>query len=95
MQCIQRVLDQSKQAILLVPEISLTPQLIRVFNERFGSQVGITHSRMTDRERSIQWRLAKKGEYQVMIGPRSAVFTPFENLGLIIVDESLLLFIIR
>ena len=87
MQCIQRVLDQGKQAILLVPEISLTPQLIRVFNERFGSQVGITHSRMTDRERSIQWRLAKKGEYQVMIGPRSAVFTPFENLGLIIVDE--------
>lgn len=87
MQCIQRVLDQGKQAILLVPEISLTPQLIRVFSERFGNQVGITHSRMTDRERSVQWRLAKKGEYQVMIGPRSAVFTPFENLGLIIVDE--------
>lgn len=87
MQCIQRVLDRGKQAILLVPEISLTPQLIRVFSERFGNQVGITHSRMTDRERSVQWRLAKKGEYQVMIGPRSAVFTPFENLGLIIVDE--------
>ncbi len=87
MQCIQHVLDQGKQAILLVPEISLTPQLIRVFSERFGNQVGITHSRMTDRERSVQWRLAKKGEYQVMIGPRSAVFTPFENLGLIIVDE--------
>ncbi len=87
MQCIQRVLDRGKQAILLVPEISLTPQLIRVFSERFGNQVGITHSRMTDRERSVQWRLAKKGEYRVMIGPRSAVFTPFENLGLIIVDE--------
>ncbi len=87
MQCIQRVLDQGRQAILLVPEISLTPQLIRVFSERFGNQVGITHSRMTDRERSLQWRLAKKGEYQVMIGPRSAVFTPFEKLGLIIVDE--------
>ena len=87
MQCIQRVLDLGKQAILLVPEISLTPQLIRVFSERFGDLVGITHSRMTDRERSVQWRLAKKGEYRVMIGPRSAVFTPFENLGLIIVDE--------
>ena len=87
MQCIQRVLDQGKQAILLVPEISLTPQLIRVFGERFGNQVGITHSRMTDRERSVQWRLAKRGEYQVMIGPRSAVFTPFTRLGLIIVDE--------
>ena len=87
MQCIQRVLDLGKQAILQVPEISLTPQLIRVFSERFGDLVGITHSRMTDRERSVQWRLAKKGEYQVMIGPRSAVFTPFENLGLIIVDE--------
>ncbi len=87
MQCIQHVLDRGKQAILLVPEISLTPQLIRIFSERFGNQVGITHSRMTDRERSVQWRLAKKGEYQVMIGPRSAVFTPFENLGLIVVDE--------
>ncbi len=87
MQCIQHVLDLGRQAILLVPEISLTPQLIRVFSERFGNQVGITHSRMTDRERSVQWRLAKKGEYQVMIGPRSAVFTPFEKLGLIIVDE--------
>lgn len=87
MQCIQKVLEQGKQAILLVPEISLTPQLIQVFGERFGDVVGITHSRMTDRERSVQWRLAKKGEYRVMIGPRSALFTPFSNLGLVIIDE--------
>lgn len=87
MQCIQTVLDQGQQAILLVPEISLTPQLIQVFSQRFGDRIGVTHSRMTDRERSIQWRLAQKGEYQIMIGPRSAVFTPFPDLGLIIVDE--------
>ena len=87
MQCIQKVLDLGKQTILLVPEISLTPQLVRVFTERFGDVVGITHSRMTDRERSLQWRLAKRGDYRVMIGPRSALFTPFTQLGLIIIDE--------
>lgn len=87
MQCIQKALSLGKQAILLVPEISLTPQLVHVFTERFGDIVGITHSRMTDRERSLQWRLAKKGAYRVMIGPRSALFTPFTQLGLIIIDE--------
>lgn len=87
MQCIQQALREGRQAILLVPEISLTPQLIRVFRERFGEQVGITHSRMTDRERSVQWYLAQKGEYEIMIGPRSALFTPVSRLGLIIIDE--------
>lgn len=87
MQCIQRALDKGKQAILLVPEISLTPQLIDVFTRRFGEKVGVTHSRMTDKERSVLWHLADKGEYRVVIGPRSALFTPFRELGLVILDE--------
>lgn len=87
MQCIQKALDRGKQAILLVPEISLTPQLIDVFTRRFGDKVGVTHSRMTDKERSVFWHLADRGEYRVVIGPRSALFTPFRELGLVILDE--------
>lgn len=87
MQCIQKALDMGKQAILLVPEIALTPQLIDVFRKRFGSEVGVTHSRLTDRERTDLWYHARNGVYKVMIGPRSCLFTPFRNLGLIILDE--------
>ncbi|MCF0135022.1 MAG: primosomal protein N' [Lachnospiraceae bacterium] len=87
MQCIQHCLDRGRQAILLVPEISLTPQLIDVFCRRFEDRVGVTHSRMTDKERAILWHRAGKGQYRVIIGPRSALFTPFRNLGLVILDE--------
>lgn len=87
MQLIQAVLEKGKQAIVLVPEISLTPQLIDVFTNRFGSRIGVTHSRLTDHERAVLWNQAKNGELQVMIGPRSALFAPFENLGLIVLDE--------
>lgn len=84
---IRHVLKQGGQAIVLVPEIALTPQTLGRFKERFGNQVGLTHSRMTPKERQTLYMQAKKGIINVMIGPRSAVFTPFENLKLIVVDE--------
>lgn len=87
MSVISYVLKQGKQAIVLVPEISLTPQIISRFMSRFGDTAGVTHSRMSYGERYEQWRMAKKGEISIMIGPRSAVFTPFDNLGIIIIDE--------
>jgi len=78
---------QNKQAIVLLPEIALTTQMIKLFLEKFKNQVGITHSRLTPREKFIQWQLAAQNKILIMLGPRSAVFTPFENLGLIIMDE--------
>lgn len=87
LQLIDRVIQKGHQAIVLVPEISLTPQTVRRFKERFGNHIGITHSRLSPRERMNQWILAKQGKISVMIGPRSAVFTPFEKLSLIIIDE--------
>ena len=87
LQCIESVLKMDRQAILLVPEISLTPQLVRILQGRFGGSVGVLHSRMSDKERSLQWERARKGKLQVMIGPRSALFTPFPRLGLVILDE--------
>lgn len=87
LQLIDRVISQGGQAIVLVPEISLTPQTVMRFRERFGNQVGITHSRLSPRERMNQWVLAKQGKISVMIGPRSAVFMPFKKLKLIVIDE--------
>ena len=87
LQAIEKVIDEGKQAIVLVPEISLTPQTVDRFTARFGDRVAVTHSRMSDGERYDQWRRACSNEIDVMIGPRSAVFTPFENLGMIIIDE--------
>ncbi len=87
MQVIEAALKEGRQAILLVPEISLTPQLIDVFRQRFGEIVGVTHSRLTDAERARLWHLSRRGLYRIMIGPRSALFTPFQNLGVIILDE--------
>ncbi|MCL2235244.1 MAG: primosomal protein N' [Defluviitaleaceae bacterium] len=84
---IQRVLAQGKQAIVLVPEISLTPQTISAFTARFGDKVTATHSRLSLGERFDQWKKARDGEISVIIGPRSALFTPFDNLGVIIMDE--------
>lgn len=84
---IEKALEQGRQAILLVPEISLTPQLIDVLTRRFGRKVGVTHSRLTDAERAALWRQAKNGEIRIAVGPRSALFTPFSDLGLIILDE--------
>lgn len=84
---IEGVLNKGKEAIVLVPEISLTPQTVYVFLSRFGDQVSVTHSKLTARERYDQWKKAKSGKIQIIIGPRSAVFTPFKNLGIIIIDE--------
>ena len=87
MRAISRVLEQGKQAIMLVPEISLTPQAVAAFTARFGGLVTVTHSRLSLGERYDQWKRAKDGQVQVIIGPRSAIFTPFDNLGIIIIDE--------
>lgn len=87
MAIIEKVLSEGKQAIVLVPEISLTPQIVGRFISRFGEKVSYTHSRMNFGERFDQWKKAREGEISVMIGPRSAIFTPFSNLGVIIIDE--------
>jgi len=85
---VQETLNRGKQAIVLVPEIALTPQTIRRFAARFPGQVGLLHSGLSQGERYDTWRRARAGELVVMVGPRSALFTPFDNLGLIVVDES-------
>ena len=86
-EAIRDVLDSGRTAIVLVPEISLTPQIVRRFKYHFGEKVVALHSRMSDGERYDAWRMIQKGEYSVAIGPRSAVFAPFRDLGLIVVDE--------
>lgn len=87
LQLIQHVLDQGRQAIVLVPEISLTPQMVDRFRGRFGERVAVQHSRLSLGERYDQWRLIKDGSVMVVVGARSAVFAPFENIGVIIIDE--------
>lgn len=84
---IRRVLADQQSAIVLVPEISLTPQTVRRFQAHFGENVVWIHSRMSVGERYDAWRLSKAGKYRIVIGPRSALFAPVQNLGLIIVDE--------
>lgn len=83
---IREVVSYGRQAIVLVPEISLTPQTIRRFRSRF-STVAVLHSHMTDAERHWQWQQISSGEIQVVVGARSAVFAPTPNLGLIVIDE--------
>lgn len=87
MQSIAKTLAMGKQAVVLVPEISLTPQIMERFISRFGAAVSVTHSRLSAGERLDQWKKARDGEISVMIGPRSALFMPFSNLGMIILDE--------
>lgn len=87
LELIERVRKDGKQAIMLIPEISLTFQTVRRFYERFGERVSVLHSRLSAGERYDQYVRAGRGEVDVMIGPRSALFTPFERLGLIIIDE--------
>lgn len=87
MQSIAKILDMGKQAVVLVPEISLTPQMMERFISRFGQAVSITHSKLSAGERLDQWKKARDGEISVMIGPRSALFMPFSDLGMIIIDE--------
>lgn len=87
MECIEHVLSKGRQVIVLIPEIALTYQNVTRFYKRFGDKVSIINSRMSRGERYDQFRMAKEGKVQIMIGPRSALFTPFSDLGLIIIDE--------
>jgi primosomal protein N' (replication factor Y) len=80
-------LEQGRGAIVLVPEIALTPQIVGRFIERFGETVAVLHSRLTPGQRYAEWRRLREGEARVCVGPRSAVFAPIEDLGLIVVDE--------
>jgi primosomal protein N' (replication factor Y) (superfamily II helicase) len=80
-------LGQGRGAIVLVPEIALTPQILARFSERFGDTVAVLHSRLRPGERYEEWRRLRTGEARVCVGPRSAVFAPIEDLGLIVVDE--------
>lgn len=87
LQAIERCLDSGREAIVLVPEISLTPQMVERFKGRFGSRVAVMHSRLSQGERYDEWRKIREGRVQVAIGARSAVFAPFPRVGLIIMDE--------
>lgn len=84
---IEEILKENRQVIVLIPEIALTYQTVRRFEERFGERVAFLHSRLSQGERYDQYRKAKEGKIDIMIGPRSALFTPFERLGLIVIDE--------
>ncbi len=84
---IEKILEQGKQVIFLVPEIGLTPQIIGRMRHFFGEKLALYHSGLTDVQRAIEWWRAKKGEVSVMVGTRSALFAPFPNLGAIIIDE--------
>jgi len=88
LQAVRYTLELGRQAIVLVPEIALTPQTVRRFAGRFPDQVGLVHSGLSPGERYDTWRRARQGELGLVVGPRSALFTPFEHLGLIVVDES-------
>jgi primosomal protein N' (replication factor Y) len=87
LRAIEEVLHQGREAIVLVPEISLTPQLLSRFKGRFGENLSLLHSRLGRGERYDQWRRIWKGEVKIALGARSAIFAPFRNLGIIIVDE--------
>jgi primosomal protein N' (replication factor Y) len=87
LQAIKHVLDQGKEAIVLVPEISLTPQMTARFQERFGSLVAVMHSGLSAGEKYDEWRKIHRREVKVVVGARSAIFSPFENIGIIILDE--------
>ncbi len=87
LQVISEVLRQNRQALVLVPEIALTPQIIRRFTGRFGSRIAVIHSRLSRGEKYDEWERIRKGEADIVIGARSALFAPLRNPGIIIVDE--------
>ncbi|MBN1622188.1 MAG: primosomal protein N' [Endomicrobiales bacterium] len=84
---IEKIIQMGKSTIYLLPEISLTPQFIQIVQNRFPEQVGVWHSKLTGSQRFRTWNNARKGAIKIMLGARSAIFAPFPNLGLIIVDE--------
>ena len=87
MRMVEEVLEKNQSAIVLVPEISLTPQMIERFKGRFGRNVALFHSKLSDGERFDEWFRVKEGKAKLVVGARSAIFLPVKNLGLIIIDE--------
>ena len=87
LQSIQEVIEKGKEAIVLVPEIALTPQMVNRFKGRFGDLVAVLHSGLSAGEKYDEWRKIQRKEVKVVVGARSAIFAPFENLGIIIIDE--------
>ena len=87
LQAISEAISRGKQAIVLVPEISLTPQTVHRFRSRFGRSVSVLHSGLSEGERYDQWKLISRGETQIVVGARSALFAPFKDPGIIVVDE--------
>jgi primosomal protein N' (replication factor Y) (superfamily II helicase) len=87
MNLVKSMMKENKDSIILIPEISLTPQMVERFKGRFGKDVAIFHSKLSDGERFDEWMRVKMGKVKVAIGARSAIFLPFSNLGLIIIDE--------
>lgn len=87
MQLAEKVCREDKQVLILVPEISLTPQMVTRMTNRFGNNIAIYHSRFNDQERYEQYQLVKNRDVRIVVGTRSAVFMPFDNLGLIVLDE--------
>lgn len=87
MHLVKKMIEEGKESIILVPEISLTPQMVERFKGRFGSNVSVFHSKLSDGERYDEWVRIKSGEVKVAVGARSAIFLPFSNLGLIVIDE--------
>lgn len=87
MNMVQHMINKNKECIILVPEISLTPQMVERFKGRFGNDIAVFHSRLSDGERYDEWLRVKNKKVKVAIGARSAIFLPFDNLGLIIIDE--------
>jgi primosomal protein N' (replication factor Y) (superfamily II helicase) len=85
--CIQRILEMGKTAVMMVPEISLTPQTVERFRQRFGDRVAILHSGLSQTERYLEWKKIRDGKVSIAVGARSAVFAPFKNLGMIVIDE--------
>lgn len=87
MQIIEKVLKRGETAIMLVPEISLTPQMVEQFSNRFGNQIAALHSALSEGEKYDEWRRIARGEASIVIGARSAIFAPLKNIGIIIMDE--------
>ncbi|MGG3560111.1 primosomal protein N' [Neobacillus rhizosphaerae] len=87
LQSIQEVIEKGQEAIVLVPEIALTPQMVNRFKGRFGDLVAVLHSGLSAGEKYDEWRKIQRKEVKVVVGARSAIFAPFENLGIIIIDE--------
>ncbi|MBW5469966.1 primosomal protein N' [Brevibacillus formosus] len=87
LEAIERTLEKGREAIFLVPEISLTPQMVERFKARFGADVAVLHSALSQGERYDEWRKIIRNQVKVVVGARSAIFAPFRNVGLIVIDE--------